>query len=68
MSKSAPGFEAHPAVADAIQRASLYSVQVRFEEHLYITSTLEVICFLRNKKKQNQQSLNLTSSCYTARK
>jgi hypothetical protein len=51
MSKSTPGFEAHPAVADAIRRASLYSVQVRFEEHLH-NSTLEVICFSETKRNR----------------
>ena len=55
MSKSALGFEAHPAVAEAMQWASMYSVQVRFEQHLY-NNTLEVICF--SETKRNRITIN----------
>lgn len=49
MSKLALGFEAHPAVAEAVRWASLSSVQVRFEQHLH-NNTLEIICFSETKR------------------
>jgi hypothetical protein len=51
MSKAQPKFEKHPAVQEAIHKASLYSVQVRFEEHLY-NDTLEIICFSETKRSR----------------
>ena len=51
MSKTQPKFETHPAVVDAVRKASLYSVQVRFEEHLH-NNTLEVICFSETKRNR----------------
>lgn len=55
MSKSALGIEAHPVIAEAVRRASLYSVQVRFEQHLH-NNTLEVICF--SETKRNRITIN----------
>ena len=51
MSKTQPKFEKYPAIQEAIRKASMYSVQVRFEDHLY-NNTLEIICFSETKRSR----------------
>ena len=51
MSKTHPTFEKHPAIQEAIHKASKHSVQVRFEDHLY-NNTLEIICFSETKRNR----------------
>lgn len=48
MSVGLSEFEQHPLIAEAIQKASLYSVRVRFEHHMH-TNTLEIICLSETK-------------------
>jgi hypothetical protein len=48
MSVELSKFEQHPLIAEAIQKASLYGVRVRFEHHMH-NNALEIICLSETK-------------------